>query len=143
MAARKSSRSLPAALCGLILAACQSTQGSAGSGGLPEGLPEGAFAEQPTEDRSVEADLAQVIRASRIVDGLRVVELDLRNEAPRPVAFAYGVEWLDRAGQRVVDLEAAWTPLMLAAGESRPLELRAPSPQADSWILMAATLPPQ
>jgi uncharacterized protein YcfL len=125
----------------LALAACQSADRSNDLPGLPEGFSSGPLAEPPSQDRSVEDSLAQVIRASRIVDGRRVVELDLCNRAPGALAFAYSVEWLDRAGQRVLDLQAVWIALMLAANESRPIELVAPSPLADSWRLMAVALP--
>jgi len=125
------------ALLALALVACQSTKGSNAPSDLPPVL-----AQQPSQDRSVEASLEQIIRDSRLVDGLRVVELELQNRASESVAFAYSVEWLDRAGHKLADPEAGWTPLVLAAGDSRRIELRAPSPEADSWRLMAAALPP-
>jgi uncharacterized protein YcfL len=143
MESRNPSRLLVTLLCGLALAACRNAQLSDGGGGLPGLLPEGPFDEQPTDDRSVEAHLAQVIHTSQVIDGTWVVELDLHNKAASPLAFAYGIEWLDRSGEEVFDQEACWTPMLLGAGESRLLELRAPSPEADSWILMAVALPPR
>ncbi len=95
---------------------------------------------QPSEDRSVEESLTQFVRESRVVDGRRVVELELENRSGVPVAFAWSVEWMDRGGERVLDLEASWTPLHLRAGERAPLELTAPASSAESWRLVAVTL---
>lgn len=121
-----------------IAAACQST---AVSDGLPDGYQDGRTYEQPSQDRSVEAHLTQVIRTSQIIDSFRVVELELCNQAPEAISFAYSVEWLDRAGKTIIDQGASWTPIVLGAGETIPVEFRAPSPRADSWRLMAAALP--
>ncbi len=128
-------------LTALLLGACQSTQSSEGPAELPEAYRDGPVSEAPSQDRSVESFLAQVLRSSEIVDGRRVVALDLCNSSARTLSFAYGVEWLDRAGRSVVDLEGSWTPMVLEAGERRQVELRAPSPAADSWVLQAVAIP--
>lgn len=134
------SRGLLAALLGGGLLACQGPDGSADYPGLPAGYQDGQTYEQPSEDRSVEEFLSQLIRSSQIIDGYRVVELDLFNEAEESLSFAYAVEWLDRAGNGVSDLEGGWTPLVLGPGEKASIEFRAPSPKADSWRLMAAAI---
>ena len=121
--------------------ACQSPDSSADYSGLPSGYQDGRTSEQPSEDRSVEAHLAQIIRTSRLIDGYRVVELDLCNQADESISFAYSVEWLDREGRAIAHREAAWIPVVLEAGAKTPVEFRAPSPQADSWRLIAAAVP--
>jgi|GEM_PF-1573981 len=128
------------ALALLFAGACQSPQQAPDPARLPPGLAAGSGAEDVELDRSVEEHLAQLIRSSRVVDGLRVVEIDLRNRGGEELEFAYSVEWLDRQGATVVDLEAEWTTLSLAGGESAPIEFRAPSTAADSWRLVAVAL---
>jgi len=122
-----------------VAAGCGSTEKDTGAG-LPPGFPQEPMTAQPSEDRSVEESLTQFVRESRVVDGRRVVELELENRSGVPVAFAWSVEWMDRGGERVLDLEAAWTPLHLRAGERAPLELTAPAASAESWRLVAVTL---
>lgn len=128
------------ALLILGLAACQSPESSADLPGLPDGYQDGSTYEQPSEDRSVEAHLSQLIKTSKVIDGYRVVELELSNRSDEVLSFAYSVEWLDREGKAVGSMEASWTPLVLGAGQTTPIEFRAPSPRADSWRLMAATI---
>ncbi len=124
----------------LLTVACQNPEAKPGGVGIPEEFQDEQFSEQPSLDRSVEEHLTQLIRTSQIIEGHRVVELDLCNEADESLSFAYNIEWLDRAGKPVSDLEAVWTPLVLGAGEVTPIEFRAPSPRADSWRLIAASV---
>ncbi|MFT7669622.1 MAG: hypothetical protein ACI8X5_002327 [Planctomycetota bacterium] len=127
-------------LC-LTLGACQSTDSPPGEPGLPVEYRDGQSYEEPSKDFSVESHLSQLIGSSKVVDGYRVVKLELCNQADEALSFAYSVEWLDRGGQAVMHREAVWTPLVIAAGERAPVEFRAPSPLADSWRLRAAILP--
>jgi len=75
-------------LTALLLGACQSTQSSEGPAELPEAYRDGPVSEAPSQDRSVESFLAQVLRSSEIVDGRRVVALDLCNSSARTLSFA-------------------------------------------------------
>lgn len=129
-----------ATLCALLLlgSACQGPDVS--SEDPPQLFPGGTgevTAEAPSKDRSVEQHLAQFIRATHVVDGRRLVEIDLVNQADASVAFSFHVEWLDREGEVVVDREASWTGVVLAPGERLPLKLTAPHPMAESWRLIA------
>ncbi len=125
----------------LVAAACQSVERSSGLAGLPEGYSGAPTTERPSDDRSVEDHLAHTILDSQVIDGRRVVDLDLQNLDSEPVTFAYNIEWYDRSGEVVVDREAAWTPLALGPGQGVPVRLEAPRPRADAWRLIAAALP--
>ncbi len=91
----------------------------------------------PTDDSAVQEHLVQHLKATRVVEGLREVDLDLENRGEDTVRFSYQVEWLDRAGAPVMDQDARWTPLVLEPGQRTPLALRAPHPVAESWRLVA------
>lgn len=122
----------------LTLAACKSTEPQpdaapvVSTGGLVE------TGEAPSDDNSVELSLEQIIKSSRVENGLRVVDFDLRNSSAEELVFAFRVEWLDRRGDLVADREARWTHLVLPAEASAPLSISAPSPVAESWRLRAA-----
>ena len=131
----------PALLLLASLAACRGAEpGQEGPTLVPTGdLVE--TVEPPSDDRSVELDLEQLIVDSRLENGLRVVDLQLRNRSGGEISFAYLVEWMDRRGEPVPDREARWRHLVLPAEASAPLSLQAPSPRAESWRLRAAAAP--
>ncbi|MCB9914610.1 MAG: DUF1425 domain-containing protein [Planctomycetes bacterium] len=120
------------------LGACRSpaSRQDAGPRVVPGELVESGAA--PSEDHSVELALEQLIRQSRVENGVRVVDLELRNRSQRELAFAFRVEWLDRRGERVSDPSERWKHLVLPAEAAAPLRLTAPSPRAESWRLRAA-----
>lgn len=123
------------------LLACRSSEPAPTGGSV---LPTGELAETldpPSEDRSVEEDLEQLILDSRLESGRRKVELELHNRSKAELAFAFQVEWLDQRGEPVVDRGARWRHLVLPAEASAPLSIEAPSPRAVSWRLRAVRAP--
>jgi uncharacterized protein YcfL len=96
--------------------------------------------EAPSQDESVAKFLVQHLRDSRMVGGLREVDLYLENQADAQVAFAYQVEWLDRQGEKIPDTEQFWIPVLLESGKRIPLSLRATHADAESWRLVAVAL---
>jgi uncharacterized protein YcfL len=97
--------------------------------------------EAPSDDTTVQEQLAQFVRGVRRVDGVQVVEVDLENQGQETLEFAWSVEWFSRSGEEVLDLEGVWTALRLEPGQRASLELVAPAPDADSWKLVAVAQP--
>lgn len=127
------------ALVPLLLALTTACAGSRGTqaGGARDGEGGGA----PGTDTGVQEQLAQFVTRVGRVDGVQVVALELENRGDSRLDFAWGVEWYDRAGEAVLDLEAGWTTARLGAGERLAIELVAPTPAADSWKLVAVSAP--
>jgi uncharacterized protein YcfL len=128
-------------LLSLATAGCKSSGAETDTGPAQPGPMEPTVT-APTDDSAVSEHLVQHLKSTRVVGGLREVDLDLENRSEAPVRFSYQVEWLNRVGEQVTDVNAVWTPLVLNPGERTPLELRAPHPVAESWRLVAVALEP-
>ena len=95
-----------------------------------------ADAAEPAGDPRLERWLATAIRSQTVEDGVKRVAFDLSSRAATKLDLAWSVVWYDRDG-RALASPSAWRRITLPAGGAVPLEIRAPSPEADSWRLRA------
>lgn len=87
-------------------------------------------------DPQVERKLATVILGSGESRGLKTYQLELRNVSEMKVDVSWTVDWFDRSGNQISPSRRTWTRVQLAPEEGVPIEIRAPSSAADSWILV-------
>jgi hypothetical protein len=66
-----------------------------------------------------------------------VLRMTIANKSHSTLAFAWSVEWFDRSGKLVAVPAQPWTPMVLAPGASRPIEIPVPTPDATWWRLRA------
>ena len=127
-------RTAVAALSALaLLCACHSTRRAPD----PRAAGRGAADAELPGDPEIERDLETINVRTTDGDRERVLEFDLRNRTSRKLAFAFAVEWYDRAGRRIAAADRAWIPMTLDPEASRPVKVVMPSPEAGSWRLRA------
>jgi uncharacterized protein YcfL len=68
-------------------------------------------------------------------NGIMLAQFDLVNTRQGQVAFQWTVEWFDKRGILIDYVSRNWTPERLAAGASKTVKIRAPSPEATSFRL--------
>ena len=116
----------------LFLTACAAPSGGPGSssGGFPE------------SGERLGVELSSLIRGLSMSEGRRVVSLDLHNEAERTIQFSWAVEWMDRTGATCPGTPSEWQEARLKSGETISVEIKAPTPQAASWRIIAIEAAP-
>jgi hypothetical protein len=122
------------ALAGLALACGSSPDERAAEPVAVERGP--AAAAEPVGDPRLERWLATAIRSQTVEDGVKRVVFDLSSRATTKLDLAWSVAWYDRDG-RALASPGTWRRISLPAGGAVSLEIRAPSPEADSWRLRA------
>ena len=123
-------RLLPVLLC--LLASCAApTGGAAGSDAVLSVQPSGP---------ELKAELSSFVRDTSRQQGRMVVGLNLKNASDRAISFAWGVEWMDRAGEVLQGTPSDWRPLRLKAGAMTPVNIEAPHPSAASWRLITVEM---
>ena len=111
----------------LSLAACAAPSGAQG----------GSLVEPPQGGEPLGVELSTLIRDLTMSDGRRVVSLELRNDAERTIQFTWAVEWIDSAGETCPGTPSDWQEARLMPGASISVEIKAPSPHAASWRIIA------
>jgi uncharacterized protein YcfL len=126
---------LAPALCGLVLA-CTAIPGSQNS----YRGESGSLQMQRIEGNELLArDLSILNPRSKLEDGRRVIQFELKNNRTSQLRFAWAVDWYDRSGFRVSDTTRHWEPIALGGGGSTTLTIRGPSPEADGWNLQVTS----
>ena len=87
--------------------------------------------------QELKAELSSFVRDTSRQQGRMVVGLNLKNASDRAISFAWGVEWMDRAGEVLSGTPSEWRSLHLESGAMAPIEIEAPHPSASSWRLIA------
>jgi len=116
----------------LFMAACAAPSGGLGSASA--GAPQGG--------ERLGVELTSLIRGLSMSEGRRVVSLDLRNEAERTIQFSWAVEWMDSAGETCPGTPSEWKEARLKSDASLSVEIKAPTPQAASWRIIAIEAAP-
>lgn len=116
----------------LFLTACAAPSGGLGS----------SSADAPQSGERLGVEISSLIRDLSMSEGCRVVSLDLRNEAERTIQFSWAVEWMDSAGATCPGTPSKWQEARLKPGASASAEIKAPTPQAVSWRIIAVEAAP-
>jgi uncharacterized protein YcfL len=103
--------------------------------------PSGGFSSSsagaPQSGERLGGEISSLIRGLSMSEGRRVVSLDLRNEAERTIRFSWAVEWMDGAGVTCPGTPSQWQEVRLKPGASASAEIKAPTPRAASWRIIA------
>ena len=116
----------------LLLAACAA----------PSSSLESTSAGAPVGGEKLTVELSTLIRGLSVSEGRRVVSLDLRNEAERTIQFTWAVEWMDSKGAICPGTPSGWQQARLESGASSSVEIKAPTPKAASWRVIAIEAAP-
>ena len=99
--------------------------------------PSGSVEIAPPSGEGLGVEVTSLIRGLSEREGRRVVSLDLRNEAERTIEFTWAVEWMDGAGETCPGTPSGWQTARLDAGATTSVEIKAPTPSASSWRIIA------